>query len=472
MTTRAVHWHEGMFLRPHHFQTAQRHWFSVAALDEKWDHHYNWGLRSIDLDREALANYRLVVRSLNVRLRDGTLVAIPEDGLLPPLEIKGPLEGISQLTVFLAVPVLQLGRANISSDRGVDGARYLLDAQELEDENTGVNPQPVQVRLLNMKLLLSTGDQAGYETIPIARLEKSARAEATPQLDVTYIPPVVACDAWTPLRADILETVYDRIGKKIDLLATQIVSRGVGFESQTAGDPVMLSQLRELNEAYALLGIMAFAQGIHPLEAYLTLCRLVGQLSIFGPTRRSPDLPKYNHDDLGGCFYRVKQYLDALLDVVVEPEYKERPFIGAGMRMQVALEPAWLESIWQMFVGVQSSLSPDECIRLLTKAGNLDMKIGSSERVDEIFRLGQAGLRFEYSQRPPGALPTQPGLAYFQISRASDEWQNVQKSLSLAIRLNENRIAGSIDKQRTLTIRMAGQTTPMQFALYVVPQRK
>ena len=26
MTTRAVHWHEGMFLRPHHFNAAQQHW--------------------------------------------------------------------------------------------------------------------------------------------------------------------------------------------------------------------------------------------------------------------------------------------------------------------------------------------------------------------------------------------------------------------------------------------------------------
>ena len=34
---------------------------------------------------------------------------------------------------------------------------------------------------------------------------------------------------------------------------------------------------------------------------------------IFGETRRPPDLPKYDHDDLGGCFFRVKQQIDALL---------------------------------------------------------------------------------------------------------------------------------------------------------------
>jgi len=42
----------------------------------------------------------------------------------------------------------------------------------------------------------------------------------------------------------------------------------------------------------------------------------------------------------------VKAYLDDLLDLVVEPAYKERPFVGAGLRMQVSLEPAWVEPGW------------------------------------------------------------------------------------------------------------------------------
>ena len=162
------------------------------------------------------------------------------------------------------------------------------------------------------------------------------------------------------------------------------------------------------------------------------------------------------------------------LNIVVEPTYKERAFIGAGLRMQVSLEPTWLESVWQMFIGVQSPLSSEECIRLLTKPGQLDMKIGSSDRVDDIFRLGQAGLKFAYSPRPPRALPSLPGLNYFQVSRESqaEEWQNVQKSLTLAIRLNENRVAGSIQGQRILTVKTGGQNTTLQFTLFVVPQEK
>jgi type VI secretion system protein ImpJ len=474
MTARAIHWHEGMFLRPHHFQAAQRYWEYLAARNEKWDVHYDWGLRAIDLDLGALSNYRFVVRSLKARFRDGTLVALPEDGSLPALDLKGAFERAASLTVFLAVPVLNLGRANVSAGGrpadGADGPRYVIDTQELEDENTGVNPQPIQVRLLHLRLLLSTEDQAGYEVLPLARVEKSPRAEATPQLDVTYIPPVLACDAWRPLAAGIVETLYDRIGKKVDLIANQVVSAGVDFNTRVAGDLQTLFQLHVLNEALSVLGVLGFAQGVHPLACYTELCRLAGELAIFGPTRRPPDLPRYDHDDLGGCFYRVKQHIDTLLNLVVEPAYKERPFVGAGLRMQVSLEPAWLESVWDMYISVDSTLDPEECIRLLTRPGQLDMKVGSSDRVDAIYRLGAAGLRFTHSPHPPRVLPSHPGLIYFQINRESQqsEWQNVQRSLTLAIRLNENLIAGDIQGQRVLAIKTGGQTTTLQFTLYVV----
>jgi type VI secretion system protein ImpJ len=476
MSVRAVHWHEGMFLRPHHFQTAARYGDYASQRAEKWDLHYNWGLRSIDLDLDALANNRLVIRSLKARMRDGTLIAVPEDGVLPARDLQSAFERDSNVTILLAVPVLNLGKSNVAAEGSADGGRYLVNMQELEDENTGVNPQPIQVRAVNFRLLFSNQDQSGYDVLPIARINKAANAEGTSQLDLTYIPPLLACDAWGPMQAGILEQVFDRLGKKLDLLAKQVVSRGITFDSQAQGDPLIFNQLRVVNEASALLGSILFAQGVHPLTNYVELCRLVGQLSIFGETRRPPDLPRYDHDDLGGCFYRVKQYIDMLLNILVEPEYKERPFIGAGLRMQVSLEPSWLESIWQMFVGVQTTLSSDECIRVLTRPGHqgLDMKIGSSERVDEIYRLGDSGLKIVHSTNPPRALPPVPGLVYFQVNREAQlpEWQRVQRSLSMAIRLNEKLIVGDIQGQRILRIKAGGQTVPMQFTLFVVPKDK
>ena len=136
MVVRSVHWHGGMFLRPHLFQAAQRHIQCLTHESEKWDHHYGWGLRAAEIDLDALANSRLVIRSLKARLRDGTLVSIPEDGTLPNLDdktLKAAFETHSNLTVFLAVLVASVGKANVGRNGSANGARYLLDEQPLEE---------------------------------------------------------------------------------------------------------------------------------------------------------------------------------------------------------------------------------------------------------------------------------------------------------------------------------------------------
>jgi len=471
MANSDVHWHEGMFLRQHHFLGGRRHALRMDQLNAKWDSHYNWGLRSIKLDADALGNFRFSVSSLQARLRDGTLVEVPEDGQLQELDLKAALEANRRVTVHLAVPVLKSGRANVSEAGPSADARYQLVTQDVEDENTGTDPQPITFRRPNLRLLLSTQDLTGYTTLPIARVERAERAEATPQLDPTFFPSMLSCDAWYDLQVGVLQAIYDRVGRKIEKLASQAVSRGLTLDSRAQDTVHVFGQLRELNEAYATLTNLAFIEGVHPLPVYLELCRLVGQLALFDPSRRPPAIPRYNHDDLGGCFYRLRHHLDHLLAIVPEPDYQERPFIGTGLRMQVSLERNWLDETARMYIGVHCTLDPEEVIRLM-RPGALDMKIGSSERVEAIFRMGELGLKFTHTPNPPPALPRDPGLTYFQVSRdqADDEWKRVERSLTLAIRLNEELVTGSIDRQQILHLRFGAIETSLRLTLYVLLQ--
>ena len=67
MTARAVHWHEGMFLRPQQFQAAERHAHELQARNCRWDLHHGWGLHRIEWEPEALATYRFALRALEAR---------------------------------------------------------------------------------------------------------------------------------------------------------------------------------------------------------------------------------------------------------------------------------------------------------------------------------------------------------------------------------------------------------------------
>ena len=180
-------------------------------------------------------------------------------------------------------------------------------------------------------------------------------------------------------------------------------------------------------------------------------------------TRRTPPIPRYNHDDLGGCFYKLKIYLDDLLSILPEPDYKEIPFVGEGLQLKVELQPPWLEQNVQLFIGVRSPLEPDRCVELMG-GGGIDMKVGSSDRIEKIYALGDMGLKLVHvpNTRLPQALPRDSKLTYFQINREQQqaEWQHVVLSKTLAIRFNETKIVGNIDRQEVVNLRL---TSEMQF---------
>ena len=71
-------------------------------------------------------------------------------------------------------------------------------------------------------------------------------------------------------------------------------------------------------------------------------------------------------------------------------------------------------------------------------------------------------------------MPQTPGLVYFQVNRESQlpEWERVQHTLNMAIRLNEKLIVGDIQGQRVLRIKAGNQTVPVEFTLFVVPKEK
>jgi type VI secretion system protein ImpJ len=354
-----------------------------------------------------------------------------------------------------------------------EGGRYQVETPRdgVRDANTGDNPRPVQFRRLNFKLLATGQDTTGYEVIPLAKVERSTMAEAAPELYPAYIPPLLSCDAWQPLKIDIVQQLYNRVSKLVSQRAKQVVDRRITFDSNSPGDRMLFEGLRVLNQCMAALGVLAQAEGIHPFPVYLELCKLVGQLAIFGEDLAAPELPRYNHDDLGECYGTVKRVLDYLLGRgSFELGYEEVGFVGHGLQMRVSMKPEWLAGAYQMFVGVASGIPTEECVRMLQ--GQLNMKIGASNRVEEIFKRGLMGLAFAYDSRPPRVLPDARSITYFRIDRnlSKDEWAFVQSTLSCAVRFNETLVDGTIQGQQDVSIRGAqGKTVRLRFTLYVVP---
>ncbi len=319
-----VHWHEGMFLRPHHLQAADRRASSMLAASEDWYHPFNWGFRTIEVDRDALRERSFKLHACEARFADGTKVSIPADGTPKPLALNDPrLERGEAVKVLVAVPRLreQEGRANVGEANGGDGARYWVQSYPIEDDVTGTNEQEIDFRRMHVRLLLSGKPHENYESMPVARLILSE--DGNVMLDPTFVPPILVMDASAPLVKQVRK-LHHRISAQIDALVSQLAGTGRLFETQDPGQAERVLKLAILNSAFSYLERTAYTFGVTPLAMYHELCRLAGQLAIFTPLRRPVNLPPYSHEDLGGCFSKVIRAVRRRLDASILSSFEMR----------------------------------------------------------------------------------------------------------------------------------------------------
>src|SRR5580765_3127364 len=108
-----VHWHEGLFLQPHHLQLMQRRLHGDIRAARALFSPYCYGVLESRLSYDQLADGRIVFERLRAIMPSGQEVFYPEDANLPPLEIKAALaRGAGALEIFLAVPLWTGYRAN------------------------------------------------------------------------------------------------------------------------------------------------------------------------------------------------------------------------------------------------------------------------------------------------------------------------------------------------------------------------
>ena len=460
-----------MLLGPQHLQAAERSARETVRLAEDWSVGYSYGLRHVEIDRDALANGRVLLPRCHARLRDGTQVRYPEDASLPPAAIppntfRAPSD---RVTVHLAVPRLELGRGNAAPAGAESSLRYLVEPAETEDENQPGNPRPIEYRRLNAKLLIGDGGMAGYETLPICRLRLGETAEAPSEIDPDYIPPLLACDAWAPLQGQIIGGISDRLGSLSERLARQMIDRGVAFESGHKEDLERILKLHSVNAALGGVWNLPGGRGVHPFAAYSELCRAAGLMAVFRPERRLTDLPRYDHDDLARCFFALRTMFD--FESTAKRDYVKKPFIGDGQRLRAILEPQWLGADWSFYVGIECELPVQAVDRLLMK--ELALKVASSNEVDAIFQGRLAGVPLSLVSHPPRDFPQATGgrqWSYWQADRSNFRWQSVEKTRDLGIRFNATQTEGELRGPHPVKIRQPdGRLVELSFALYAMP---
>ena len=319
--TQPVHWAEGLFLQPQHLQRLQQNAaqdsFALFSLHQP----YPYGVIELELNEDALNEQRVVITKLKAVLRDGTLLDVPHNASIAPLQLSAEASrnasnagGDSVLEICLCVPLLSNQQSNISAPQSHTG-RYVLSTEEVGDENTGSGGQEIAmvVRRYNAFLCERSLVPAQAIALPLLHLQwaTNAQGQRTLQRDVHYMPPYLTVAQSCPLLSlsqDLLLTLRQQQKQ----LQHQLSERALESKVLTASEVIELQVLSALTGFVARAQCFLQPQLLSPFALYLELVELLSRLSILRP-QVSLQIPLYDHDNALPCFEQVLRLIRLFL---------------------------------------------------------------------------------------------------------------------------------------------------------------
>lgn len=428
---RRVMWKEGMFLRPHHFQQQDRRAESALAARIAAVAPFHWGFTELEIDESRLEAGQVGLKRAAGALRDGTTFALGADSTAAP-PVAAPRDARDAM-VRLVAPALSEGAAIGANETPgkPTAARFAIRPQELRDAlREGEATEPVELGVLNLALVVGDAPD-GFDDLPVARIAEVAQGRV--RLDPGFIPPILhaAASPW-------LAGAVSDLAARFDARAAQIAGPGGVAGGLSAGANRELMLLRVCNAKAALLAhVERTGALIHPEALYRMLIEAAAELLTFTDkeTRRPPDAPLYDHDDLEACFPPVIESIQSGLGQLDEPEAREIPLqFNADHRIHycVSIDPALVEKA-RLYLVARSSL-PDEEFRATFPR---NVSIASTGQILDVIQSATQGAPIRALPHFPQELRQQAGSICFEIDQNNQVWQGVRAQRSIAIHAQE-----------------------------------
>ena len=429
-----VHWHEGLFLQPHHLQCMQRNLTESTATERKLAYAYPYGVVESKLSSDALENMLLQFDSLRAVMPSGLVVACPVTAEIPALNIKAIFEASSAtFDVMLGVPLWYGNQANSLAVGGDDWRAkriYRVTETPWNDENTGENPQPVLTRKINARLLLPNDDRTDLEVIPLLRIAHATGEDVgLPRQDPGFVPPCLVLGGSPTLR-EMIRDLGNQVEASRTELILQITRGGFSIDTMRGLQLEQMLRLRTLNCYAGRLGHMAAAPNTTPSDMYLELRGLLGELAALVPDRDMYDVPAYDHDKPLVCFAELCTRIRRLLRGTVAPSFMKLDFTREGRLMVAELTDEQINRPNEYFLGIKTQMDPRQLAQLVEDADKFKFmaKTLAQQRI--------WGIRLAEERHAPLELPSQVGLHFFRLMRAESTrmWERIKQEKSIAVR--------------------------------------
>ncbi len=434
VTLPQIHWHEGLFLQPHHLQHLQRQISTLTGVERRLGWSYPYGVVEAGLSGDALENMLVRFDRLRVVMPSGLEVCFPDNADLPALDIKSRFSGSStSFTVSLAVPLWYATRGNTIEHTGEEDWQvkriYRVSEVQQPDENTGENTRPVQVRRVNARLIFEDDDHSDIEALPLLRISHATGEDVgKPKQDADFIPPCLVLPGSPTLR-DLVRDLAFQVEATRKEQVVKITSGGFSIDTMRGIQFEQMLRLRTLNKYSARLPSLVQAPAVTPFDAYLELRELLGELAALQPDRDQFEVSRYNHDNPAVAFNELSAKIRSLLQGAVAASFMKVPFTEEEGFLAAELTDEQLSRPNEYFLGINSKEDPRALAKLVEDGGRFKLMVWSMKD-KRIF-----GVKLAEERHPPLELPAAGDLHYFRLMRTDSKrmWDMIIQEKKMAI---------------------------------------
>lgn len=423
-----VLWGEGLFLRPQHFQRQDA--YHEARLHQTANalHPFAWGVRSMQIDKEALVNSSLRFNELSAIFPDGEIYNAPQDDNLPPAVSLAEIPLTQQTITFnLAVPSLNWHGGNSAELQANISSRYTQHGEETQDLFTQAATAELVYLDKQVRLVSEFESLDSFVSFPVARLRREATGGFA--LDPNFMAPCISIKSNTILFLQ-MRRLMDALQAKVDALYGHHREPSKNVIEFRSGDIASFWLLNTASSAFAGLTHLFHHPVLHPERYFEQLLNLAGQLMTFSKTHSLSDLPIYKHEDPSPGFIKLHSMIKDLLDTVISSRYfaialsEIKPSYHSGR-----IDSGKIDDKTAFFLGVSADMPALELVDIVP----LRFKIGAPDDVEKFVLSAMPGVRLVHSPQVPAALPVKPDTYYFSVEPKGPLYERMLQAQSISI---------------------------------------
>ncbi|HWJ01678.1 MAG TPA: type VI secretion system baseplate subunit TssK [Burkholderiales bacterium] len=421
-----VVWAEGLFLRPQHFQQAERYFERLMSQRLDSLAPYAAGFTRLQIDQELLKIGKVGLVAAEGVFPDGTPFNIPFEADIPePFDVPGD---VRDRLVVVTLPLRRAGMAELAFERSGDSSlvRYLAADHEIRDSVLEMESSAqLKIGRLNVRLQLDGEATSAHTALGVVRVVEK-RADGRVVLDDGYVPPCLDCRVSGRLQ-DYVKELHGLVRHRINALADRVSSPG----AKGVADVSDFLLLQLCNRYEPLLAHFLTRSSLHPELFYRSCLELAGEIATYARRERMPaSFSTYRQDDLQNTFMPVIEEIRRGLTAVIEQNAVAIPVMDRGRGVFAGTVPdveLLRNAVFVLAVG--ANVAP-ESLRLHFPT---QVKIGPPERIRDLVVSHLPGIQTTPLPVAPRQIPYHAGYSYFELDRKNDFWKALEASRVIAM---------------------------------------